>query len=536
MKQIIFLFILNLGYSVLQAQSLEQGNQHLYYERYESAENSFHQVLKNDPENEEAWVGLTQAYMLQNDVNNLDSVNLAPSSVQSDPLYKVAKGAILLQKNSVAEANNLFQQALGETKEKNVGVLSAIARAHVIAKNGDANYAIEIINKAIKRDKKNAALYVLLGDAYRKLNNGSEAFKAYRAAIDKNDQYAEAYHKIGEIFLTQKNAELYTEYFKKSLAADPGYAPSLYQLYVYEFYRNPAQATEYYRQYLTKADPSPSNDYDLADLLYLNKKYDSAIAKANTIIARDGEEVQPRLFKLISYSYAGMKDSAKAISYMQEYFAKEVDSNFIAKDYTSMGDFYLSQPDHDSLAIVYYAKALPLVKDSAVLFESYKKLADLSRDRKDYAAQAEWLEKYYLGNGKASNLDLFYWGIAHYRAESYVAADSVFSKYIAKYPEQGFGYYWQAKSRALQDKEMTEGLAVPVYEKLIEVLQKDTADANYKKWMVEAYGYLAAYQVNKEKNFEAAIDHFEKVLEIDPENADAKKYIAMLEKDLAGKK
>ena len=202
MKQIIFLFILNLGFIVLQAQSLEQGNQHLYYERYESAENSFHQVLKNDPENEEAWVGLTQAYMLQNDVNNLDSVNLAPSSVQSDPLYKVAKGAILLQKNSVAEANNLFQQALGETKEKNVGVLSAIARAHVIAKNGDANYAIEIINKAIKRDKKNAALYVLLGDAYRKLNNGSEAFKAYRAAIDKNDQYAEAYHKIDEIFLT----------------------------------------------------------------------------------------------------------------------------------------------------------------------------------------------------------------------------------------------------------------------------------------------------------------------------------------------
>ena len=274
----------------------------------------------------------------------------------------------------------------------------------------------------------------------------------------------------------------------------------------------------------------------MADLLYLNKKYDSAVAKANTIIARDGEEVQPRIFKLISYSYAGMKDSAKAISYMLEYFAKEVDSNFIAKDYTSMGDFYLSQPDQDSLAIVYYAKALPLVKDSAVLFESYKKLADLSRDRKDYAAQAEWLEKYYLGNDKASNLDLFYWGIAHYRAESYVAADSVFSRYIAKYPEQGFGYYWQAKSRALQDKEMTEGLAVPVYEKLIEVLQKDTADANYKKWMVEAYGYLAAYQVNKEKNFEAAIDHFEKVLEIDPENADAKKYIAMLEKDLAGKK
>jgi hypothetical protein len=87
---------------------------------------------------------------------------------------------------------------------------------------------------------------------------------------------------------------------------------------------------------------------------------------------------------------------------------------------------------------------------------------------------------------------------------------------VAKYPEQGFGYYWQAKSKALQDEEMTQGLAVAVYEKLAEVLQKNTADANYKKWTVEAYGYLATYQVNTQKNFRAAIDCFNKLLAIDP--------------------
>ena len=293
---------------------------------------------------------------------------------------------------------------------------------------------------------------------------------------------------------------------------------------------------DYYRQYLVKTDASISNEYDLADLLYLNKQYDSAIAKANTIITRDGEKLQPRLYKLISYSYAGKGDSAKAITYMQDYFSKEADSNFIAKDFESMGDFYLSHPGQDSLAMIFYAKSLPLVKDSAQLFESYKKLADLSKNRKDYVAEADWLGKYYTGNDKASNLDLFYWGIAHYRAENYVEADSVFGKYMAKYPEQGFGYYWQAKSRALQDKDMSLGLAVPVYEKLIEVLQKDTTEVNYKKWMVEAYGYLAAYQVNTQKNFAAAIDYFKKVLDIDPENADAKKYIAMLEKDMGDKK
>jgi lipoprotein NlpI len=78
-------------------------------------------------------------------------------------------------------------------------------------------------------------------------------------------------------------------------------------------------------------------------------------------------------------------------------------------------------------------------------------------------------------------------------------------------------------------------MAIPVYEKLIEVLQKDTTDENYKKWIVEAYNYLAAYEVNTRKNFAQAINYFEKVLEVDPGNDDAQKYIGILEKNLATK-
>jgi tetratricopeptide (TPR) repeat protein len=47
---------------------------------------------------------------------------------------------------------------------------------------------------------------------------------------------------------------------------------------------------------------------------------------------------------------------------------------------------------------------------------------------------------------------------------------------------------------------------------------------------------LAAYEVNTKKDFARAIDYFEKVLEMDPENESAKKYIGILEKDLAKQK
>ena len=114
-------------------------------------------------------------------------------------------------------------------------------------------------------------------------------------------------------------------------------------------------------------------------------------------------------------------------------------------------------------------------------------------------------------------------------------ADSIYGMYTEKYPDQSFGYYWQAKSKALLDPDMKEGLAIPVYQKLIELLQKNTADPNYQKWMVESYGYLAAYEANSQKDYPEAIGYFEKILEVDPNNADAKKYIAILEKDAAGK-
>ena len=81
----------------------------------------------------------------------------------------------------------------------------------------------------------------------------------------------------------------------------------------------------------------------------------------------------------------------------------------------------------------------------------------------------------------------------------------------------------------MMDKEMEQGLAVPYYEKLTEVMQGDTASGSYKNCMAVAYGYMAAYNANTKKDYALAISYFQKVLEVDPENADAKKYIALLE-------
>jgi hypothetical protein len=68
-------------------------------------------------------------------------------------------------------------------------------------------------------------------------------------------------------------------------------------------------------------------------------------------------------------------------------------------------------------------------------------------------------------------------------------------------PEQSFGYYWRARSNAAMDTAMETGIAVPFYEELIKVASKDTANANNRKWLIQAYSYVAAFKVNKEKMY-----------------------------------
>lgn len=514
------------------SQTVQDGNSQLYYERYTSAANTFTQLTKADASNAEAWFGLVKTYMLTDkDSAAKAALATAPSSVQEQPLFEAAKGWTLLASGDNNAATPLFEKALDQTREKDPMVLSAVAQAHIDAKVGNAQYAVDLLNKAIKRDKHNAALFVQLGGAYRKMTNGSEAYQAYKKAIEENDKYAAAYHSIGQIFQTQKNVEMYLDYFNKAIAADPVYAPSLYQLYAYQFSRHPAKAMDYYKQYAANSDASLQTDYDLADLLYLNKDYTAATAKANAIAQREGANVQPRLYKLISYSYAGMKDTAQAITYMERYFATAPDSLLMARDFETASQLYASNKA-DSLAKIYLVKATEREIDTTRLLADYRKLADIAKADNDDSEQAKWLGLSYAANKKANNVDLYYWAVAHFNAREYDKADSAFGLYAAKYPEQSFGYYWQARSKALLDSGMREGLAIPAYHKLIDILQKDTTDKNYKKWMVEAYAYLAAYEANTQKDYAEAKDYFGKLLEVDPTNEDAKKYIAILEKQV----
>ncbi len=518
---------------MLSAQSIEEGKTFLESARYASAENTFHSVINQQPNNAEAWCLLTNTYLKQDLASEAaDTLALAPASVQENPYYLVAYGGLLLNTNKPDSANHYFEQAVAATKSKDAGILAAIAEAHIESDNGNIPYALEMLEKAQKRDKKNADLFVLQGNAFRKMHKGSEAYQAYQEAIGVDKKSANAYFQLGRIFLTQKNAEMYLDFFNKSIEANQSFAPAYYALYNHYLYTEPSKAMEYFDKYKSVSDKTAQHDYDQTDLLYLTKQYQPAIDLATSLLARDGEKAPARLYKLIAYSYQEQKDSATAINFMQQYFQHEADTNVILKDYENMGALFIANGKADS-AMSYLEKGLELVKEEDAIRDYYQTLARLAKQVNDNAAEAKWLGKFYTGNEKATNVHLFNWGLASYKAADYAGADSVFAMYAARYPEQKtYGYYWQARSNAAIDTAMAEGLAIPYYQQLISSIDSANPNATEKKWMIEAYNYMAAYETNTKKDYTAAIAYFKKIVELDPANENAPKYIQMLEKNL----
>jgi tetratricopeptide (TPR) repeat protein len=536
MKFVIGLAFVFITPGSILAQSVEEGRKLLNYERYNGALNSLQTAIKQSPADGEAWYWLSQAYLELKQPHTLkDTLAYAPPEVVNSPVFDVIKGQLLLRESKMDSARFYFDRALKATKEKNPFILSAVARAHVNEKAGDGNYAIELLKKAGKRDKKNPSIYTLSGDAYRKLANGSEAYKMYQQAIETDPQYAAAAHKLGRIFVSQKN-NVYLKYFNQAIAADSMFAPVYYDLYYHYYFIDPVKALDYFNSYISKSDYKQGNEYLLADLLYINKRYEKAIEKTKDLLSNNGVDTMPRLYKLLAYSYAGLQDTSSAIQFMYQYLLNAADSNHSTKDYELMADLYAASEDKKDSAMIFYRKVLEKNDDSTRNYVYYKKLADLARQLKDYVAHADFMGKYYQSYKNASNLDLFNWGIAHFKAEEYPEADSVFALYSEKYPEQSYGYYWRARSNALMDSTMETGSAIPHYKQLITVIEKDTSDATNKKWLIEAYGYIAAYETNKEKNYENAIEYLEKVLELDPANKNALEYIALLEKTVDSEK
>lgn len=530
MKKIGLLASLILMGNILFAQSIDEGKKFLYYEKFESAQNVFQQMLTKDPNNVDAAYWLGQVYLQNTDNTDTAAAKaLYQKTLQANPnagLIMVGIGEIELMEGKTNDARNRFETAINLTKKKELpDILLAVGRSNVDAKAGDAVYAIDKLKQAAEKDKKSAEIQNELGDAYRKIIDGANATIAYQTALDLDPKNARASFMIGRIYETQGYGQepIYMRYYNDAISEDPKFAPVYYWLYTYYYQRDVNKAREYLNKYVAVADQDSKNCYAEASLYYVSKLYDEAISKADACIATAGAKPFPNLFGLKAYAYDKKGDSLNAKKSFEEFFAKVNPDKIGPNDYATYGKVLLKLPGQDSLAAVYVDKAVALDTVPEKKLGYVKDIAKSLYDAGKFLEAGKWYGKVLDLDSNYGKVELFYAGYSDYRGGNYKSADSVFKLYQQKFPEDLYGWYLGARSKEGIDSTGALGLAKPDYDKIIQIADTTADKASIKDKLIPAYRYMVAYNYNIKHQKDSAIVYNDKILAVDPTDATALK-------------
>ncbi len=541
MKKItITLLVSGLLFSAgLKAQTLQEGINHLNADRFKSAVAVFEKLLATNPNNIDATYWLGQTYFDMDD--NASARKLYDKALTANgnaPLLLVGAGHADLLENKTAEARQRFDAALLASRGKkgdDPNVLTAIGRANVDAKAGDFMYAIEKLEAAVARDGNNPETLMQLGNAYRKARpgeGGGKAFENYKRALEVKPDFAVADIRLAKLFESQKNWELVLQYLNDAIARDPKFAPAYYELFYYYFFREKyPEAEEQLKKYVAVADDLVANDYLYAQLCYGHKDYDCAITKAQSVASTMGAATKPKVFKLLSYSYFDKGDLTTAQKYLNDYFAKEKPDQVIGKDYELQASISLKTNGNIDTFKSAIIKGVSLDTVMTSKIETLKKYADTLKSRGDSLsrlAEGDLRMEVIKLKPTPSQRDYFDAGLAYYQGKNYTKSDSLFTIYTQKWPDETFGWQWKFNNQRAQDTSMALGLAVPHALKYLEVLEKDTA--KNKSGILQVAGYLAQYYANIAKEKDKALEYLQKMLALDPTNADIQKYIDAMKK------
>lgn len=515
--------------SNLVAQSVEEGRKFFYYERYKSAKETFDKVLAANPNSIEAVYWLGQTLLKQKD--SVDAKALYQKYLGQNgnaPLLLAGIGQIELMEGKTTDARQRFELAINTTKGKDIDVLNAVGRANAWARYGDANYALDKLNMATQvKGFKDPDTYLLMGDAYRRIGDGGNAIVSYNKALILDPKLAAAKYSIGKVYLTQKNTEFFLPNFEEAVQLDPAYAPAYNELSFYYFSRDINKSKEYLDKYAANTDQGPELEYTKADYQWFRNDYSGARAKAQELIQKYGDKVEPRMYRMVAYTSDTLGDLTAAKQAMLTFLSKADKEDILGADYAELANIAFKTPGNEAEGFDYLKKAVAQDSVEENKLKYIGKAADMAKKLGNKTEQANWLGEAYGLKKNPNQTDLYNWGFATYQAGNYLKSDSIFAIYEDKYPKEIYGPLWRAKSMAAYDT--TGEKAMPHYLKFVEVA-KSVDSVKFKSQIVSSLFAVASYYNDIKKDKESAINYLTMITWVDPANEQAPKFIDVLRK------
>lgn len=482
MKKIVSLmFTAMLAAQCLVAQ-VPEGIKYLNYNRNKSAKEAFQKAYDANPKDPQAIYWLGQA-LLATDGDTPTKTQIAAAKalyqkglqeIGSDPLILVGMGQVeILEGGDINSAKQKFEQAITattETKGRNKGkpsiaILTAIGRANaeVPSTMGDHMYAIDKLKQAAAIDPLTTPsdVYVNMGINYLKMGgeNGGEAVKAYQEAISRDPKNALAMYRIGKIYQSQNNKDLFELNFNNGIVADPNF-PQVY-LALFEYYanRDVNKAKEYLDKYIATADKTPENDVFVAEYLFRATKYNESIAKLKELDASIGAANLPSLYLLYAYNYDRIADSVQAKANLEKYFANP-SAKIKPDDYDLAVKVFSKFPGSEGTAAGYLEKAILNDTSRVNKLDFMAQAADLYFKAKNYPEQFKWLQKRVELKGSISEADYYALTTAALNAKDYPQSITLAKKYLLAYPDKPQPYTFLRRAAFGADPDSTNGLLI----------------------------------------------------------------------------
>jgi len=575
--------------SGLKAQTLDEARTFTKNEQYDKAETLFQQLVTSEPSNSVIFFHYGENTLLNYFADTIsNSLNVATKDAAdifnkgvnanpADPLNYIGLAKVAFYKGEDAKAEELRVQAKGllppykkVTKIKDpksyAYTLAKIAESYIRSDQVDTSKALPFIREAIRIDPRNSEVYIIAGDIYILVNDGSKAIKNYNLAQDWDLQSPTANMKIGSIYVKGRNLMAAIPYYEQAISLDQNYAPAYRELgQLYSMAGRFSESKKYFEKYLELTAGNIPAKIRYVNALYYAKEYQEVIKNVEEIFTIDNSRTY--MNRIAGYSAYEESDFTLAKKYMDQLFANLAADSIIKKDYVYYARILarknqdyskqIIEADNEAVELSKLQARYPSLKspskekakadidalqakvdaaqagisqaeaELAKSFEAYDNAINFNEEedlnliyekgsvqygtRKYADAAATWAKL--LEKGRDSENDYIQVGRAYYQDKAFDKATAIFTKMTEKYPDNLQGYLWIANTASAKDPDSELGLAKPRFEAL---LQKAAVDSvKNAKEMYDAMRYLG-YEALQNKRYDEAKSYYNRMMNLSP--------------------
>ncbi len=277
--------------------------------RLDEAETLFQDILKRDPHNSRAHLGLAHVAFERDDLPaclaHLDEAKENPCTRRAAHMFlaevQQRQGDRSAAEEALRQARQLPDDApwpdplADPIRELVVGHLEVVTHAAALLQQGEAAQAIPLLRQAIEDYPESSWAKILLGRAWLRAGNLNKAEQILRSAVERAPEAVEAHFYLGVVLFERNEIEAALPFFRKAVELKPDYALAWYNLgHCLKRHGDRAEALEAFRTAVACKPQFAEAHTNLGELLADEGRFDAAAEQLRRAIQLAPQDIRAR--------------------------------------------------------------------------------------------------------------------------------------------------------------------------------------------------------------------------------------------------